>query len=122
MCEARHTAERSTAQSPSARCRTLSKLRVRDAAASAEENNERHGNPLPDIIAHRGNAIEFPENTLQALESAVELGLRHVEFDVQLTADHVPVVIHDADLARVGDRPDSVHSLTWPQLAANPGR
>ena len=47
---------------------------------------------LPDIIAHRGNAIEHPENTLQALESAVALGVRHVEFDVQLTADHVPVV------------------------------
>ena len=35
--------------------------------------------PLPEIIAHRGNAIEFPENTLLALESAVALGVRHVE-------------------------------------------
>ena len=77
-----------------------------------------HDTRLPDIIAHRGNAIEFPENTLQALESAVALGVRHVEFDVQLTADHVPVVIHDADLTRVGDRPESVHSLSWSQLAA----
>lgn len=75
---------------------------------------------LPDIIAHRGNAIEFPENTLQALESAVSLGVRHVEFDVQLTADRVPVVIHDADLARVGNRPESVHTLSWSQLAAIP--
>jgi len=75
---------------------------------------------LPDIIAHRGNAIEFPENTLQALESAVALGVRHVEFDVQLTADRVPVVIHDADLARVGNRPESVHSLSWSQLAEIP--
>ena len=75
---------------------------------------------LPDIIAHRGNAIEFPENTLQALESAVALSVRHVEFDVQLTADRVPVVIHDADLARVGNRPESVHSLSWSQLAAMP--
>ena len=75
---------------------------------------------LPDIIAHRGNAIEFPENTLLALESAVALGVRHVEFDVQLTADHVPVVFHDSDLARVGNRPESVHSLPWSQLAAIP--
>jgi glycerophosphoryl diester phosphodiesterase len=75
---------------------------------------------LPEIIAHRGNAIEFPENTLQALESAVALGVRHVEFDVQLTADRVPVVIHDADLARVGNRPESVHSLSWSQLAEIP--
>jgi glycerophosphoryl diester phosphodiesterase len=75
---------------------------------------------LPDIIAHRGNAIEYPENTLQALESAVALGVRHVEFDVQLTADHVPVVFHDADLTRVANRPDSVHTLPWLQLAEIP--
>jgi glycerophosphoryl diester phosphodiesterase len=76
--------------------------------------------PLPEIIAHRGNAAELPENTLPALQSAVDLGLRHVEFDVQLTADRVPVVIHDADLSRVGDRPDVVHELTWAQLAGIP--
>jgi glycerophosphoryl diester phosphodiesterase len=75
---------------------------------------------LPRIVAHRGNAAEFPENTLAALGSAVELGVRHVEFDVQFTADRVPVVIHDSDLQRVGRRPDSVHALTWPQLAEIP--
>ena len=75
---------------------------------------------LPEIIAHRGNAAEFPENTLQGLESAVSLGLRYVEFDVQLTADLVPVVMHDADLARVGGRPDCVHDLTWSALAELP--
>jgi len=75
---------------------------------------------LPEIIAHRGNAAEFPENTLQGLESAVSLGLRYVEFDVQLTADQVPVLMHDADLARVGGRPDCVHDLTWSALAELP--
>ena len=75
---------------------------------------------LPEIIAHRGNAAEFPENTLQGLESAVSLGLRYVEFDVQLTADLVPVLLHDADLARVGGRPDCVHDLTWSALAELP--
>lgn len=75
---------------------------------------------LPEIVAHRGNAAEFPENTLQALQSAVDLGLRWVEFDVQLTADKVPVVFHDADLARVAGRPDPVHTLPWSQLAEIP--
>jgi glycerophosphoryl diester phosphodiesterase len=75
---------------------------------------------LPEIIAHRGNAAEFPENTLQALASAVELGVKHVEFDVQLTADRMPVLLHDTDLARVGDRPDVVHDLTWSQLGEMP--
>jgi glycerophosphoryl diester phosphodiesterase len=75
---------------------------------------------LPEIVAHRGNAAEFPENTLQGLESAVSLGVRYVEFDVQLTADLVPVLFHDSDLARVAGRPQSVHELTWPALAEIP--
>lgn len=79
-----------------------------------------HGEGLPELIAHRGNAAEYPENTLQALESAVELGLRHVEFDVQFTADKVPVLFHDSDLERVGDRPDVVHELSWAQFGEIP--
>jgi glycerophosphoryl diester phosphodiesterase len=78
------------------------------------------GTSLPQIIAHRGNAMEFPENTLQSLASAVELGVKHVEFDVQLTSDKVPVVLHDANLERVGGRPDVVHDMTWANLAETP--
>jgi len=75
---------------------------------------------LPFLIAHRGNAAEYPENTLAALQSAIELGLRHVEFDVQLTRDAVPVVLHDADLRRVAGRADCVHDLPWSELAQVP--
>jgi glycerophosphoryl diester phosphodiesterase len=75
---------------------------------------------LPEIIAHRGNAAEFPENTLQALASAVELGIRYVEFDVQLTADKVPVAFHDSELERVAGREGNVHELTWAQLSETP--
>jgi glycerophosphoryl diester phosphodiesterase len=76
--------------------------------------------PLPTLIAHRGNAAEFPENTLEALQSAVDLGIGHLEFDVQMTGDKVPVVIHDADLTRVGDCSDCVHEMTWAQLGKMP--
>ena len=76
--------------------------------------------PLPQLIAHRGNAAEFPENTLPAFESAIELGVRNVEFDVQLTSDTVPVVFHDSDLQRVSDRPESIHDLPWAELAEIP--
>lgn len=75
------------------------------------------GHELPSIIAHRGNAMEFPENTLEALASAVELGARFLEFDVQLTGDLVPILMHDADLARVAGRAESIHDLTWPTLS-----
>jgi glycerophosphoryl diester phosphodiesterase len=55
---------------------------------------------LLHLVARRGNAAEFPENTLLALKSAIDLGARFVELDVQLSADGVPMVIHDQDLMR----------------------
>lgn len=55
---------------------------------------------VPEIVAHRGDVEHFPENTLPALEAAWRLGLRFVEFDVQLSADLVPYLIHDASLER----------------------
>jgi glycerophosphoryl diester phosphodiesterase len=76
------------------------------------------GSELPAIIAHRGNAGEWPENTLQSLQSAVDLGVRHLEFDVQLTQDKVPVLLHDADFRRVGGRPECVHDLSWSAFSA----
>src|SRR5688572_12411223 len=70
------------------------------------------------LVAHRGNAHDYPENTLPALTSAISLGLRFVEFDVQLSADQVPIVIHDDTLSRTADKPDSIFDLPSAQLAA----
>ena len=55
---------------------------------------------LPDLIAHRGNSAEYPENTLPALRSALDLGVRHVAFDVQLSADRQPILLSDSNLKR----------------------
>ena len=63
---------------------------------------------LIHLVAHRGNAVEFPENTLPAFVSALELGVRFLELDVQLSRDGVPVVIHDHLLARTTGLPGSV--------------
>jgi len=54
---------------------------------------------LPAIVAHRGDAEHFPENSLPALAAAWRR-FEFAEFDVQLSADGVPFVIHDADLGR----------------------
>ncbi|MGH8148026.1 MAG: glycerophosphodiester phosphodiesterase family protein [Gammaproteobacteria bacterium] len=54
----------------------------------------------PVIVAHRGDAARYLENTLAAFSSAADLGLRHVELDVQLTSDGVPLVLHDASAGR----------------------
>jgi len=54
----------------------------------------------PEVIAHRGNSSERPENTLAAFESALDLGVPAIELDVQLTRDGRLVVLHDATLDR----------------------
>jgi len=55
---------------------------------------------VPAIVAHRGDAEHFPENTLPAFEAAWRRGIEHVELDVQVSADGMPFVIHDAGLER----------------------
>jgi glycerophosphoryl diester phosphodiesterase len=66
----------------------------------------------PLVIAHRGNSAEFPENTLASFSSALELGARFVEFDVQLSADGQLVVIHDPTLDRTTDGQGDVRQMT----------
>lgn len=55
---------------------------------------------LPRWIAHRGGGSLAPENTLAGIRLAARLGLRAVEFDVMLSADGTPVLIHDETLER----------------------
>ena len=69
------------------------------------------------LVAHRGNAREYPENTLPAFRSALAMGVRHLELDVQLSADHVPVVLHDATLRRTAGRSGRVFDLSAAELA-----
>ncbi len=54
----------------------------------------------PLNIGHRGAAGEAPENTLAAFDLARRQGADGIEFDVHLSADGVPVAIHDARLER----------------------
>ena len=53
------------------------------------------------VVAHRGLARLYPENTRLSVLGALAAGLEQVEIDVQLSADGVPVVHHDADLLRM---------------------
>lgn len=52
----------------------------------------------PEIIGHRGARGLFPENSLEGFQAALDLGCRHFELDVGVTADGVPVVTHDLAL------------------------
>jgi glycerophosphoryl diester phosphodiesterase len=71
----------------------------------------------PLIIGHRGASAVAPENTLAAFNRAFADGVEGIEFDVQLSRDGVPVVIHDATLKRTGGRVRSVADMTAAELA-----
>ena len=68
------------------------------------------------VVAHRGASRTEAENTLAAFEAAVQAGADAVEFDVRLSADGVPVVIHDAALDRTTDASGPVAALTLAEL------
>jgi glycerophosphoryl diester phosphodiesterase len=70
------------------------------------------------LVAHRGNAGDYPENTLPALRSACHLGVRFALLDVQLAADEVPFVCRDVVLARTAGLGVSVFDLGSRELAA----
>jgi glycerophosphoryl diester phosphodiesterase len=56
--------------------------------------------PYPRIVAHRGGGTLAPENTLGGIRFGASLGFKGVEFDVMLTADGTPVLIHDETTER----------------------
>lgn len=80
------------------------------------------------VIGHRGlgknntsnKSLQLGENTVESFIAAANLGANYVEFDVQLTKDHVPVIYHDFLVSETGiDAP--VHTLTLEQfLHINP--
>jgi glycerophosphoryl diester phosphodiesterase len=72
---------------------------------------------LPLVIAHRGASAIAPENTLRALKLAVLLVAEGVEFDVHLSADGYPVVIHDRRIDRTTDAAGAVSRYTAGELA-----
>lgn len=54
-------------------------------------------------MAHRGYPSKYPENTLISFQAACDLNFTHLELDVQLSKDGVPVVIHDPSVDRMTD-------------------
>jgi glycerophosphoryl diester phosphodiesterase len=69
-----------------------------------------------DAIGHRGARDEAPENTLAGFAHARAIGVPAVEFDVQLSKDLQPVVIHDSTVDRTTNGSGAVKRLTRRQL------
>ncbi|HVS19559.1 MAG TPA: glycerophosphodiester phosphodiesterase family protein, partial [Planctomycetota bacterium] len=71
---------------------------------------------VPPLIAHRGWARQYPENTLSAVRGALLAGAGWVEVDVQLSADGVPYLFHDRDLVRLCGAAGPLGARTSAQL------
>lgn len=79
----------------------------------ADDSNSR-----PEIIAHRGYAAHAPENTLAAMDAALDAGARAVEWDVQIASCGTPVLFHDVHLGRTTNGVGPVRRRTLAQLQA----
>ena len=69
-------------------------------------------------IGHRGAAGVAPENSLESLRAGVEAGADMLEFDIHLTKDRIPVLIHDNNLMRTHKKRLFVHKSTLEELRA----
>ncbi|EPR77244.1 Glycerophosphoryl diester phosphodiesterase [Leifsonia rubra CMS 76R] len=70
------------------------------------------------IAGHRGDVTAAPENTLAALGQALNSPADYVETDVQLTADGIPVLMHDWTVDRTTDGTGPVWNYTYEELSA----
>lgn len=73
--------------------------------------------PYPRLVAHRGAGKLAPENTLAAMRLGQSHGYRMVEFDVKLSADGVPFLLHDTTLDRTTNGRGRADALPWRELA-----
>lgn len=69
-----------------------------------------------EIIAHRGFSVMAPENTLVGFNAALQQGANSLEFDVQISADGIPVIFHDQELNRITGVSGKVSEKTVAQL------
>lgn len=67
-------------------------------------------------MAHRGYPVKHPENTLLSFQAARELGFTHLELDVHLTRDGVPIVMHDPTVSRMTGQKGRICRMTLEEL------
>lgn len=68
-------------------------------------------------IAHRGNSWDAPENTMAAVERAIQDGADYIELDVRHTADGELVIIHDRDLLRIAGEHRPIWDVHYTEIA-----
>lgn len=71
---------------------------------------------LPRIIGHRGACGYAPENTIESIRTAADMGVKWVEIDVKLTKDDIPIIFHDDDLDRTTNGHGPVALATYEEI------
>lgn len=71
---------------------------------------------IPKLIGHRGACGYAPENTIESIETAADMGIKWVELDVKLTRDRVPVIFHDDSLDRTTNGSGLVAETDWEDI------
>ncbi|MCE9499002.1 MAG: glycerophosphodiester phosphodiesterase [Leptospira sp.] len=70
------------------------------------------------VIAHRGYSGHYPENTLLSFQRAIDVGSDMIEFDITVTSDFVPIVIHDDKLNRTTNGKGKVRSVHYKTISS----
>ena len=65
------------------------------------------------VEGHRGYCARYPENTMPSFEAAIELGVDAIEFDVWLTSDKVPMLMHDGNARRTCGVDKHLRDMTY---------
>ena len=68
------------------------------------------------VEGHRGYAAKYPENTMVSFEAAMDLGVDAIEFDVWLSAEKIPVIIHDGNCKRTCGVDVHVNDMTVEEM------
>jgi glycerophosphoryl diester phosphodiesterase len=68
------------------------------------------------LVAHRGYSSHAPENTRAAFELALARGYKDIEFDVQLSKDGIPVIMHDTTINRTTSGKGAIKNHNYAQL------
>ena len=71
---------------------------------------------LPKLIGHRGVKNLKPENTIESITTAFDLGLECVEIDVKVSKDNIPLLLHDDTLDRTTNGSGLVCDFTFDQI------
>lgn len=75
-----------------------------------------HDSDYVIVVAHRGDWRNFPENSIQAIQSCIDMGVDMVEIDVRLTKDSIPVLLHDKSLNRSTTGKGKISDYTFEEL------